>query len=233
MAILRRARARITPVTARRGTERLLAAVLVLLLAGIGIVLLTGGSSSGASSQPAVARASSNALEGPEIANGKLYAANFSLRDQNGRRVTLSSFRGQVVILTFMHSLCHGACPLMAEQIKGALNALPNGGRGIPAIAVSVDPAQDTPAHRDKFLAKYQMTGRLDYLSGPRSVLRKVWRAYAIQPLIGNGLGSNDNHSAFVFLIDKRGIWREGWPVGQLTPEGLSHDIAVLERERV
>jgi protein SCO1/2 len=218
-------------VTASRSTERVLSVVLVLLLAGIGIVLLTRGSSSGASSPPAVARASSNALEGPEIANGKLYAANFSLRDENGRRVTLSSFRGRVVILTFMHSLCHGACPLMAEQIKGALNALPNAGHGIPAIAISIDPAQDTRANRDKFLAKYQMTGRLDYLNGPRSVLRKIWRAYAIQPLIGNG--TNDDHSAFVFLIDKRGIWREGWPVGQLTPEGLSHDIAVLERERV
>jgi protein SCO1/2 len=211
-----------------------LAVVLIVLLAAIGIVLLTGGGSSSGSSSPSGARGGSpGALQGPEIANGRLHATNFSLLDQNGHRVTLSSFHGQVVILTFMHSLCHGACPLMAEQIKGALNALPNGGRGIPAIAVSVDPAQDTRANRDKFLAKYQMTGRLDYLSGPRRVLRRVWRAYAIQPLIGNGLGSNDNHSAFVFLIDKRGIWREGWPVGQLTPEGLSHDIAVLERERV
>ena len=107
---------------------------------------------------------------------------------------------------------------------------MPNGGRGIPTIAISVDPAQDTRANRDKFLAKYQMTGRLAYLSGTRNQLRKIWRAYAVQPLIGNG--ANDNHSAFVFLIDRRGIWREGWPVGQLTPEGLTHDITVLERER-
>jgi protein SCO1/2 len=232
VAILREPRARITALTASRSTERLLAVVLVLLLAAIGIVVLTsGGGSTSSAGTPSAARSGSpNALEGPEIANGKLRAANFSLLDQNGHRVSLSSFRGQVVILTFMHSLCHGACPLMAEQIKGALNSLPNGGRGIPAIAISVDPAQDTRANRAKFLAKYQMTGRLDYLSGPRGALRKVWRAYAVQPLIGNG--SNDNHSAFVFLIDKRGLWREGWPVGQLTPEGLSHDIGVLERER-
>jgi protein SCO1/2 len=212
----------------------LLAAVLVLLLAAIGIVVLTsGGGSPGISGSTSVASSGSpNALEGPTIANGRLHAANFSLLDQNGHRVTLSSFHGKVVILSFMHSLCHGACPLMAEQIKGALNTLPNQGHGIPAIAVSVDPTQDTRANRHKFLAKYQMTGRLEYLNGPRSALRKIWHAYAIQPLIGNGVGSHDNHSAFVFLIDRRGIWRVGWPAGQLTPEGLSHDIGVLERER-
>jgi protein SCO1/2 len=206
--------------------------VLVVLLAAIGLVLLTsgGGSTNSAGTAPTASGGSRTVLQGPEIANGKLHAANFSLVDQRGRRVTLASFHGQVVVLSFMHSLCHGACPLMAEQIKGALNSLPNGGRGIPTIAISVDPAQDTRANRDKFLAKYQMTGRLDYLSGSRPALRKVWRAYAVQPLIGNG--ADDNHSAFVFLIDKRGIWREGWPVGQLTPEGLSHDIGVLERER-
>ncbi len=218
-------------MTASRSTERLLVVVLVVLLAAIGIVLLTsgGGSTNSAGTPSTASGGSPNVLQGPAIANGTLHAANFSLVDQHGRRVTLASFHGQVVVLTFMHSLCHGACPLMAEQIKGALNSLPNGGRGIPAIAISVDPAQDTRANRDKFLAKYQMTGRLDYLSGSRPALRKVWRAYAVQPLIGNG--ANDNHSAFVFLIDKRGIWREGWPVGQLTPEGLSHDIGVLERE--
>jgi protein SCO1/2 len=208
----------------------MLAIVLVALLAGIGIVLTTSGGPSGATGgqAPATSAGRSGALDGPTIADGRVLAANFSLLDQDGRRVTLSGYRGHVVVLSFMHSLCHGACPLMAEQIKGALNDLAMGGRGVPAIAVSVDPAHDTPANRRKFVAKYQMTGRLQFVSGSRAVLRSVWHAYAIQPLIGNG---PDNHSAFVFLIDKRGYWRVGWPVGELTPEGLSHDIAVLERE--
>jgi protein SCO1/2 len=215
-------------VTANRTTERLLVVILAVLLAAIGVVLLTGGSS--ASSPAASSSGPHGQFDGPVIANGRLHAADFSLVDQNGHRVSLASYRGQVVILTFMHSLCHGACPLMAEQIKGALNDLPHAGRGIPAIAVSVDPPQDTRAHRDKFLAKYQMAGRLDYLNGPRAALVKIWHDYAIQPITGNG--TVDNHSAFVFLIDRRGFERIGYPVSELTPEGLSHDIAVLERER-
>lgn len=215
-------------MTANRTAERLLVVILAVLLAAIGVILLTGGSNS--SSATASSSGPHGQFDGPVIANGRLRAANFSLLDQNGHRVTLASYRGQVVILTFMHSLCHGACPLMAEQIKGALNDLPHAGRGIPAIAVSVDPAQDTRAHRDKFLVKYQMTGRLDYLNGPRATLVKIWHDYAIQPL--EGTGTADNHSAYVFLIDRRGFERIGFPVSALTPEGLSHDIGVLERER-
>jgi protein SCO1 len=215
-------------VTANRATERLLVLILVMLLGAIGVVLLTGGSSTtGALS--ASTDGPHGQFDGPVIANGRLHAANFSLLDQNGHRVTLASYRGRVVILTFMHSLCRGACPLMAEQIKGALNDLPHAGRGIPAIAISIDPAQDTRAHRDKFLAKYQMAGRLDYLNGSRAALVKIWHAYAIQPLQGSG--AVDNHSAYVFLIDRRGFERIGFPVSALTPEGLSHDIGVLERE--
>jgi protein SCO1/2 len=210
-------------VTATRGTERVLIVALVVLLGAIGVVLLTRGSSS--PSTP-VASGPHGEFDGPTLPP-HLRAANFSLVDQNGRRVTLSGYRGHVVILTFMHSLCKGACPLMAEQIKGALNELPNGGRGIPAIAVSVDPKQDTPASRRKFLAKYQMNGRLEFLNGPLRTLETIWHAYAIAPEIGKG----ETHSAFVLLIDKRGFERVGFPVSDVTDDGLAHDIGVLQRE--
>jgi protein SCO1/2 len=215
-------------VTTSRPTERLLVAVLLLLLAAIGAVLLTSGGSSKSSGGSPFA-SPRGPLDGPTLPAG-VRAANFSLLDQDGRRVTLQSFRGRVVVLTFMHSQCHGACPLMAEQIKGALNSLPREGTGIPAIAISVDPAQDTRTSRAHFLAKYGMTGRLEYLNGPRTLLRQIWHAYAVQPLEGSGTG--DDHSAFVFLIDRRGYERVGFPVTALTPEALAHDIATLQRQR-
>jgi protein SCO1 len=203
-------------------TERVLAGVLVVLLLAIGIVLLgrTGGSGHRG------ATIGANQLEGPTLPS-HLVAKNFSLTDQNGQRITLSQYRGQVVVLTFMHSLCKGACPLMANQILGALNDLPHGGHNVPAMALSVDPPQDTPANRRKFIAKMHLTGRFDFLNGPMSVMRKIWHDYYVQP----ELGAKEDHSAFVFLIDKRGIWRIGYPVSELTPESLAHDIGVLERE--
>jgi protein SCO1/2 len=212
-------------VTAKRGTERILIVVLMVLLGAIGVVLVSGAASGKSSAGPPFIGPHSQ-FDGATLPP-HLRAANFSLLDQDGHRVTLSSYRGRVVILTFMHSLCKGACPLMAEQIKGALNDLPNQGKGIPAIAISVDPKQDTRANRRKFLAKYQMTGRLEFLNGPLNVLWAIWHHYYIEPEIG----PTENHSAYVMLIDKRGFWRIGFPVSQLTPDGLAHDIGVLEHE--
>jgi protein SCO1/2 len=130
-----------------------------------------------------------------------------------------------VVVLTFIHSLCHDTCPFMVEQIKGGLNELPDGGRGVTAIGITVAPAEDTVAHRRAFLARHDMAGRLAFLSGSVAALRTVWRAYAIQPVT-----PKIDHSTFVLLIDRRGIERVGFPADQLTPEGLAHDIRVLER---
>src|SRR4051794_12661126 len=157
--------------------QRVLMVILVALLVAIGVILLSNRDSS----TPSTATARSQ-FDGPTMPPG-LRAANFSLVDQNGRRVTLDRYRGQVVVLTFIHSLCHDTCPFMVEQVKGALGELPGDGSGVPAIGVSVAPAEDTVAHRRAFLAKHELTGRMAFVSGPRSELRKVWKAYAIEPV--------------------------------------------------
>jgi protein SCO1 len=201
--------------------QRLLTLVLVSLLAAIGAVLLA---SSRGSQTPSALR-STSPFEGPTMPPG-LRAANFSLVDQNGHRVTLSQYRGHVVLLTFIHSLCHDTCPFMVEQIKGALNELPGNGAGVPAIGISVAPGEDTVADRRKFLAKHEVSGRLAFLNGSVQQLRRVWHDYAIQPVT-----PKIDHSTFVLLIDKRGLERVGFAADQLTPEDLAHDIRVLERE--
>ncbi|MGB0098324.1 MAG: SCO family protein [Solirubrobacteraceae bacterium] len=201
-------------------TQRLLAVLLGVLLVGIAIVLVTG--QRGAATRSAN---SSSPFDGPTMPPN-LRAADFSLVDQNGHRVSLSEYRGKVIILTFIHSLCHDTCPFMVEQIKGALNELPGEGPGVPAIGVSVAPAEDTVARRRAFLAKHELTGRLAFVNGGISAMRHVWHAYAIEPVT-----PKIDHSTFVLLIDRRGFERVGFAADQLTPEGLSHDIRVLERE--
>jgi protein SCO1 len=201
--------------------QRVMLAVLVSLLAAIGVVLVSSRAPASTPSAPAA----SSEFDGPTFPAG-LRASDFSLTDQNGKLVRLSRYRGQVVILTFIHSLCHDTCPFMVEQIKGALNDLPQNGRGVPAIGVSVAPGEDTPANRRKFLAKHEMGNRLAFVNGPLGAMRRVWHAYAIQPVQGR-----IDHSTFVLLIDKRGFERVGFAADQLTPEGLVHDIRALERE--
>ena len=150
---------------------------------------------------------------------------DFRLHDQDGRMVTLHQYRGQVVVLTFMYTTCRDTCPLTATQIRGALDDLRH---DVPALAVSVDPAQDTPARAKTFLFRRGLAdGRMRFLLGKRATLAPIWRAYGIRPQ-----GAAFDHSAYVLLIDRRGRQRVGFPVQQLTPEGLAHDIRRLQAER-
>src|SRR5919198_5314796 len=93
---------------------------------------------------------------------------DFSLRDQDGKRATLSQYRGQPVVLSFMYSTCRDTCPIQAQQIRGALDDL---GKDLPVLAISVDPAHDTAATAKAFLLKTQMTGRMRFLMGSRAQL--------------------------------------------------------------
>src|ERR1700744_2168109 len=191
--------------------------VLVALLGAILFVLIADR---GHDSGPSPVR---SAFDGPTMP-AHLRAPDFTLTDQNGRRVSLAADRGKVVVLTFIHSLCHDTCPFMVEQIKGALNDLPDGGRNVPTIGVSVAQAEDPVHNRRAFLAKHQMTGRLEFVNGPLREMRRVWHEYGIHPVT-----PKRDHSTFVLLIDKRGYERVGFAADELTPEGLAHDIRVLE----
>jgi protein SCO1/2 len=200
--------------------QRVLMLVFVALVAAIAVILVTTRGNGGGATATA-----QSTFDGPALP-ANLRAANFALRDQRGHVVRLSQDRGKVVVLTFIHSLCRDTCPFMVEQIKGALNELPGGGRDVPAIGVSVAPGEDTVARRVRFLDRHQMNGRLAFVSGPRSAMKRVWHDYAVQPVT-----PKIDHSTFVFLIDKRGYERVGFAADQLTPEQLAHDIRALQRE--
>lgn len=147
---------------------------------------------------------------------------DFALRDQDGRTARLAAYRGKVVILTFMYSTCRDTCPIQADQIRGAMDDL---GDRVPALAMSVDPAGDTPGRARAFLAKHGLTGRMRFLLGSRAELSPLWRAYGVRPQ-----GADFDHSAYVLLIGPDGRQRIGFPLDQLTPEGLAHDVRLLRR---
>ena len=203
-----------------RGQRLLLLVLLILLGAIVAVLVSSRQSPSGASTS------TRSEFEGPTLPAG-LRAANFALSDQDGHKVSLASYRGRVVMLTFIHSQCHDQCPFMVEQIKGALNSLPGSGANVPALGISVAPAEDTAASRRRFLKLHEMQHRIAFLNGPPKAMRQVWHSYAIAPQRGQ-----INHSAFVLLIDRRGFERVGFAADQLTPEGLAHDVSALQRER-
>jgi protein SCO1/2 len=155
-------------------------------------------------------------------------AVNFALRNQNGQTISLERYQGQVVVLTFVYSTCQNTCPVVVSQIRGALNELHH---RVPAIAVSVDPKQDTPANVSAFLIKEDMLGQLQYLVGSRQRLEPIWRFFGIQPQIHINSSKSD-HSIDVELLDKTGKPRVGYTdVDQMDPDAIAHDIEKLQSE--
>lgn len=202
--------------------QKALLGVLVALLAALVAVFVVERAN-----LPTVARPSADVTEFDGNTLPHVRAANFTLTNQNGKPVTLSHDRGHVVVITWIHSLCKDNCPFMVEQIKGALNLLPHRGRGVDVIGISVEPGEDTVAHRRWFLAQHEMTHRMQYVNGPLKTMRRVWKSYGIAPVT-----PKSDHSAFVFVISKTGIEQIGFPSVQLTSGALAHDIRVLQRRK-
>ena len=112
-----------------------------------------------------------------------LLAHDFTLTDQYGHKVSLAADRGKVVVLTFIHSLCHDTCPFMVSRSRARSTTCPATGATSRTIGVSVAPAEDTVHNRRAFLAKHEMTGRIEFVNGPLPEMRSVWHDYAIQPV--------------------------------------------------
>jgi protein SCO1/2 len=152
-----------------------------------------------------------------------LRAPDFELSDQDGRRVSMRSLRGSPVIVTFLYTHCEDTCPIQAQTVRGALDDL---GHDVPALAIAVDPPNDTARSARKFLAEQRATGRLDFVLGSEAELRPVWDGFKIRRQT-----VTEEHNARVTLVDARGYQRIGYPGSEATPERLAHDLALLERE--
>jgi len=199
--------------------------VVAVTLALTAILAGSGGHRSAAS--PASSSGAESGFEGAALPASTIAPA-FTLGDQAGRAISLSGYRGQVVVVTFLYSTCGATCIVIAQQIRGALDELGDEHARPPAVLiVSADPAADTPARVARFLAEVSLTGRVHYLTGSPAQLRSIWRAYRITPA-NSGRKAFDSFAS-VLLVDGEGRERVLFESEQLTPEGLAHDIGKLD----
>jgi protein SCO1/2 len=204
-----------------------LALTVAVLCAAAMVLIVTLSANSGVSGAEGTPSQLVNGFYG-STAPASIPAVNFALRNQNGQTISLKRYAGQVVVLTFVYSTCQDTCPVVVSQIRGALNELRH---RVPAIAVSVDPKQDTPANVSAFLVKEDVLGQLEYLVGSRQRLEPIWHFFGIQPQIHINSSKSD-HSIDVELLDKTGKPRIGYTdVDQMDPDAIAHDIEKLQSE--
>jgi protein SCO1/2 len=166
----------------------------------------------------------STTLDGATLPPG-LRAHAFALTDQNAESVSLEGSRGRVRLLAFLSASKRGSL-LVAQQIRGALDELGAGDSSrLTVLVVSTDRSV-VHAQIERFLQEAGLAGRVRFLTGPPDRLQAIWKAYGVVP-------ASTGEAAFlsstpILLIDRTGIERVGFPVEQLTPEGLAHDLRAL-----
>ncbi len=166
---------------------------------------------------------SSNKLTGTSL--DKAPAPDFTLTDQRGQTVQLSSLRGHAVALTFIYTNCTDICPLIAEKLHAAYEMLsPSQQQNVDLLAVTVDPTRDDQAALQKFSEKHSLADTANWhaLTGEPNALAKIWSDYYID---ASGMIEEDAtpepgatptpestpgnappaHTDAIFLIDKDG----------------------------
>ena len=175
--------------------------------------------------QKAVAAAKSPFAGHPLSGPGS--AANFALRDQDGRLIRLSDQRGKLVLVTFLYTHCTDICPIIANQLNEALREMYHRRSSVRVLAVSVDPVHDTPRAVRAYVREHHLLPEFHYLIGTRAQLGRIWQAYNVQVLQRNV--DSVGHSGYIYLLDRSGKPRVFYSATATAPQ-VAHDLRLLLR---
>jgi len=189
------------------------------------VLLCLGLAGCGGSSHTVHASASQSRFDGMPATGYS--APNFALHDQHGQLIRLSAERGKFVVITFLYVHCTNVCPVIAQQLNGALSALPPASRNdVRILAVSVDPRGDTPAAVAHFIDVHRLLPQFLYLTGTIKSLEPIWAEYHIASTqTGNDVVVG--HTAIEILLSRTGQPEVIYDA-TVTPTQVLHDLRVL-----
>jgi len=156
-------------------------------------------------------------------------APDFTLQGSDGRELSMSRFRGKVVLLAFGYSSCTAVCPITLATLAAARRELGPAAADVQVVYVTVDPERDVPARLGAFLHNFDSS----FIGGTGTPqqLAAVRKDYGISaqkiPLRD---GYSYSHSSFTYLIDRGGRIRALMPYGH-SPGDYVNDLQLLLKE--
>jgi cytochrome oxidase Cu insertion factor (SCO1/SenC/PrrC family) len=190
-----------------RVNGRLRSRIRQVLAAGVALAALaacgTAGSSQAGPSAAAQQRAAAaNPDLDPGTSLGGTAAPDFRLTNQFGQQVSLSAFRGKVVILAFTDSECTTICPLTTVSMLEAKQRLGRAGQDVQLLGVDANPDATAVSDVMAYSRSHAMVNQWDFLTGSPAQLRAVWKAYSIYVQIQSG---QVDHTPALFVINQQG----------------------------
>ena len=138
----------------------------------------------------------------PGSSLGGLAAPGFRLVNQFGQPMSLSQFRGKVVILAFTDSECTTICPLTTVSMVEAKDLLGAAGDQVQLLGIDANPSATRVADVMAFSRAHGMVNQWDFLTGSPAQLRAVWKAYYVYVQIEKG---QIDHTPAVYVIGQWG----------------------------
>jgi protein SCO1/2 len=191
------------------------------------LLLATGCGSSGSAASADNGAVQGSGLQGLILKPVKP-APPLSLHNYSGGHVTLAAQHGKAVLVTFVYTHCPDVCPVIVANLAAAQRGLGTEARHVKILAVTVDPRRDTPVAIHTFLATRDALGRMAYLLGSHSQLRRTWKDWDVAVVRGRNQLTT-GHSAVVYGITASGRMADVYP-SNFSPQQIIHDVPLLAR---
>ena len=155
-------------------------------------------------------------------------APEFALISQDGAPVKLADYRGKVVAVTFIFTLCADTCPVLTPMMSFVQDQLgANFGEKIHFVSITVDPERDTPEVLKEYAQAFgaNLSG-WSFLTGTPDAIREVTRRYGI--FAAKTANGSIDHTFLTSIIDQRGILRVQYLGVRFDPEEFRRDLVSL-----
>jgi len=154
-------------------------------------------------------------------------APGFTLKDQFGRKVSLRSFRGKVVLLAFNDPVCTTICPLTTTAMVEAKRLLGAAGSQVQLLGVGANPDATGVKWVHDYSRVHHMLHSWRFLTGTLPQLKHVWQAYGIAAQV---VHDEIDHTPALYAIDPQGRLRKLYLV-QMGYASIGQQAQVLARE--
>ena len=205
-----------------RGSLALAAIVATSILVGCGS---SAPAQSPAGNANAAAEANPNLDLGTSL--GGQPAPDFTLTNQFGQKMSLSQFRGKVVMLAFEDSECTTVCPLTTQSMVLAKEMLGKAGSGVQLLGVDANPDATQVADVLSYSRSHGMVNQWDFLTGSLAQLKSTWKAYHIAVQIEQG---QIDHTPALFVVDAQGRLQKLY-LTQMAYSSITQSAQVLATE--
>lgn len=168
--------------------------------------------------------------------------ADFSLVNQEGKKVSWDSLRGKIIIADFFFTHCPSICPAMTMNMKRMAESIRNGERvgdmtnqQVHFLSFSIDPERDSVERLKYWADRFQINPENWWLltGDKKHIYDMVINEMKVGLVDGKGIDTNFIHSdRFVLIDSNRNVRGYYSGLDSIALQRLSRDLVLLTLEK-